>query len=103
MSFFQRVSKSLGDGFRSLPRVVKQGLGFANQARVLFKDNVPKIKQGIETVDKVYNDVVKTSLKPDQQQRFESVLRSARSGVEKAQDFSGKVDRAESILKASRV
>ncbi len=102
MSFFQRVSKSLGDGFRSLPRVVKQGVGFANQARVLFKENVPKIKQGIETVDKVYNDVVKSQLKPEQQQKVETALRSARSGVERAQDFSGRVDKVESILRSGR-
>jgi len=97
MSFFQRSLKTLQDGFRKIPGVIKKGSDIFNQVRGVYRQNEPRIRKALTAGEKVANEIVK-EVNPEVSTKIQRGISKAREGLDRVNDFDRRIQRTGEIL-----
>ena len=95
---FQRVLKTVQDGFRKLPSNISKGIKFFNDTQTKVKKVIPQLESGISKSKQIYDELVKPNINEKNQKRVEKVFDFSNDTVNKIKKADSAVDRARNII-----
>lgn len=95
---FQKVLKSIQNGFKQIPGKVLQGVKVFNDTRSIVQKALPQAESAISKSKQIYDNVVKNEISPELQRKAEKAFDYSNATVNKIKKFDNAIEQSKRII-----